>query len=145
MDVKSGQVFVEAKKNDNTIVFTIKRMGLSKEEKRKKYRNARAVVKAAEEQVYVYGFETFDDMVAALGNLDEDILLTGAVYIFEKVYYCTFRTDRNFEKYNSVLCEFCHQKDEYDFTDAILGEHGKCIAEGESVASLIKGIQEYGL
>jgi hypothetical protein len=36
-------------------------------------------------------------------------------------------------------------KDEFEFTDAILAEHGECIAQGESVVSLVEGIRKYGL
>lgn len=145
IDVKSGQVFIEARKDENSIVFTIKRMGLTKEEKRKKYKNARPVIKPSVMRIHIYAFKKFADMSAALGYLDEDILLCASLYSFEDEYYCIFKCDCKFEKYDSVLSEFCIEKMQSGVIDAALCEYGKCIAVGEDVISLIRGIKEYGL
>lgn len=144
-DPQAGHILVEAQRRSDRIIFNIKRMTLSKAEKREKYKNARAVVKPPAEKVYIYGFEHFSDMTDALALLDKNILLLSAVYRFEGVYYCSFRTAGEFDSCASVMSEFCSAHDEYEFTDAILGEHGECIARGESVVSLIDGIKKYKL
>lgn len=145
IDVKSGQVFVEAKKNENNIVFTIKRMGLTKEEKRKKYKNVRPVIKPSVMKLHIYSFESFADMSAALAYIDEGVLSCASLYSFENEYYCSFKCDCKFDKYDSVLSEFCLEKNLLGVIDAALHEYGKCISTGEKTVSLIKGIKKYGL
>lgn len=144
-DPQAGHILVEAQRRSDRIIFNIKRMALSKEKKREKYKNARAVLKPPAEKVYIYGFEQFSDMTDALSLIDENMLLNSAVYKFEGAYYCAFRTTEKFDSYGAVMSEFCSAHDEYEFTNAILGEHGECIAQGESVVSLIDGIKRYKL
>lgn len=142
---KKGQVFIEANRNGDKLVFKIKKMSLTNEDKKKKYKNARAVIKPTPEKVYIYGFESFDDMADALRHTDREMLLSCSVYRFMEAYYCAFRTDKPFDKHASVMNEFCSAHDEYEFTEAILDEHGERIASGESVVSLVDGLQRYNL
>lgn len=145
MDVKSGQVIVEATRNENNIVFSIKRMGLTKREKREKYKNARAVIKPAVMKVHIYVFENFANMTDALCRIDDSVLRRAAIYSFQNEYYCCFKCDFKFDIYDAVLAEFCRDKIQFEATDAVLREYGKCIAEGDRVVSLINGIKKYRL
>ena len=144
-DPKNGHILIEAQRSLDRIVFNIKRMGLTREEKKKKYKGARPVIKRGKEKVYIYGFENFSDMTDALSKLDADVLLSASIYGFEEVYYCFFRTSEKNMYFDSVMREFCDAKDDFEFTESILCEHGKHIAVGSEVVTLIDGIKKYGL
>lgn len=144
-DPKIGNVVVEAQRSNDRIVFNIRCMAATKKEKQLKFKNARAVIKQPAEKIYIYGFEKFSDMTAALSYINEAMLECASVYSFENSYYCAFRTRDKFCGCDAVMSEFCSVHDEFEFTEAILQEHGKCIASGSGVVSLIEGIKRYKL
>lgn len=144
-DPHKGQVLVKARREMDRIVFSIMKIALTKEQKRIKYKNARPVIKKAVEKTYIYSFKDFECLSGAIKMLDDEILVSGTIYVYEDKYFCAFRTDKKFELYSSVLKEYSDGENRNPLTMAMLGEHGRIIAEGDNMTAFAEGIRKYDL
>ncbi len=135
-----GQVAVEAVSSEKGITLLISRISPAvNKDKLKKIKvstSKRVMIKNR------YLFESFDNLCGALCALDEGILEKCTLYSYNDGWYFILGNCTGFDRQHCILSEYCTNFGGIVCTEPFLSEHGKLIASGKSLLSMVKGIKE---
>lgn len=145
----NGQIIVEASQTgEESIMLTVTRIAReipqNPKTKKERFADSTPVIKKDKKKVYVYAFITFDDLKYVLSKMDTDLLTDGFACELDKKYYLCITVGAN-DKCHGLLREYSCDIDMSLVNDMFLFEHGRIIAEKESLISLANGIREYEL
>lgn len=145
----NGQIIIEASQTGEeaimlTVTKVVKRKDVSKQEKMRRFKNAKPQIKKPKEKNYIYAITAFGDMTSLLSKLDPAVLQSGCLYAFEKQYFLSLQLAPE-DACHHVLREYSSDTDTSDFADVFLREHGRIIAEKTELVSLAAGIRKYKL
>lgn len=89
-----------------------------------------------------YRFDDFPNLCKALARIDACALEGSKLFEYENTWYFILDCPVDFEKNHCVLSEYCAEFGGMMFSEGFLAEHGKEIAEGESLVTLAEGIKK---
>lgn len=146
----NGRVVVEALPNDSGD-------GLTLLVKKVKYRKVHAVKKNTAKKPLrrtytiatinsiIYTFGGFEDACMAIENMSDMGLLKSSLYKQNGVYYIAQHRNDEFEKNHSILCEYSEEYEGGGIFETSLLEHGKIIAENESLVEMADGLRNLSM
>lgn len=94
----------------------------------------------AAEHVEVFYISCFDDVCAALMELNHNTLLMCALYKLDSVYVILIAKNDATMRDIDVLSEFSYRQSYYPLQEVYIREHGELIAKGKRLISLADGI-----
>lgn len=106
----SGQVIVEASSDGEGLILIVTKLSPQKKKlsgkDKKRYINARPVLKNACRRKNIYIFDDFEAVCGAVVRLDKRAFEYSSLYRIENKFYYYLEQGTGFEKSNAVLCEY---------------------------------------
>ena len=135
-----GQVVVEAIKDQNGITLFISKLRSFSDIRRQDYKNKKIKSVKLSKNIHKnrFCFNNFNSLCEVLKIIPEESLEAGVLYKYNEKWYITVPSKNTM--LNSVLREYCDYLKE-NISDVFLKVHGKIIAKGEKLISLVKGVK----
>ena len=146
----SGQIVIEAQSVGDGISITISKIEQNITKTIEKVRNGkriRARVRESGADVCTYYFDSFDALCEAVINIAPSVHKTAALYKLDGQYCYIVDFDGALFKSGGLLCETISVLAEFSVRSSVLPmqhlhikEHGRLIAEGDSLVSMYEGL-----
>lgn len=139
----SGQVVVEATPSQEGINILVSRLASSaKRITREKFNKATRVTAHIKKKasMAVFYFDRFEDLCAALSEISSDALCDGSLYKIENSFCFTLNDAARHKKCTHAMTEFSVNTG-FPAHITYIQEHGKLVAEGKELISLINNIK----
>ena len=133
----SGQVVVEAQRDESGISLTISKINIGTKIN-KIPKNIKAVSAKPRIKQIKYIFKSFDDLCMALKTVDYEAIRSGSLYKYDNRWYLLNSFS---QKTDLILREFCNEARETKSADTFLAEHASLIAEGGELVKMAEGIK----
>ncbi len=156
----NGNIVIQAKEHDEGMSITISKSLFSKKYTKEELQNARHIKAVSKDKscikrrelFNIYKFSNFEDMCKALILVDDFIHKNSSLYNYNGTYCYMMVINDRFAKHEKLLCESLNIFNEYSDSSQTsniktnhIKEHGKLVAEGEKLVSMVAGIRNVNI
>ncbi len=141
----SGQVVVEATPSRDGISIMVRRLkGSKKHITREEFNRATSVNAKVKREIKteIFYFMSFDDLCAALKELEHDDLLSGSLYSLNKTFCFAINNESRFNRCIHIMTEFSADKSIYPLRLTYIKEHGELVAKGSELLEMAERIKQ---
>lgn len=142
----SGQVVVEATPSREGISIVVSKLKTNAGKMMTRSDLKRNVAVRAKKKISggekIFYFDDFDDLCDALCLLTDEELTFGALYKLSDTFCFIVNNSSRFKRCVSLMTEFSAQQSKYPMQLMYIKEHGKIVAEGETLISMAKKLRQ---
>ncbi len=141
----SGQVVVEATPSRDGISILVSKLRTgSRRITREQFAKVSSVRvrERKSRRPEIFYFDIFDDLCAALKELNRDFLLSGSLYKLNNIYCFMIKNEIHHTKSMNTMIEFSSKKSAYTLQADYIREHGKLVAKGRGLVKMAEEIRQ---